>query len=79
MVVDHARRDVYGDETHLWTLLRFAFAARHGGDVVACRIERGRDMPADKPGGAGHEGLHVYSKPIGWPSLTGTNYPPIPR
>jgi hypothetical protein len=24
MVVDHARRDVYGDETRLWTLLRFA-------------------------------------------------------
>jgi hypothetical protein len=53
--------------------------ARHGGDDVACRIERGRDMPADKPGGAGHKGLHVYSKPIGWPSITGSNYPPIPR
>ena len=24
MVVDHARRDVYGDETRLWSLLRFA-------------------------------------------------------
>ena len=24
MVVDHARRDVCGDETHLWSLLRFA-------------------------------------------------------
>jgi hypothetical protein len=52
-------------------------AARHGGNVVACRIEGGRDMPADKPGGAGHKGLHEYSKPIGWPSLTGSNYPPM--
>jgi hypothetical protein len=53
--------------------------ACHGGDVVACRIERGRDMPADKPGGAGHKGLHLYSKPIGWPSITGSNYPPMSR
>jgi hypothetical protein len=46
---------------------------------VACRIERDRDMPADKPSGAGHKCLHVYSKPIGWPSCIDSNYPPIPR
>jgi hypothetical protein len=53
--------------------------ARHGGHVVACGIERGRDMPADKPGGAGHKSLHVNAKPIGRPSLTGNNYPPVPH
>jgi hypothetical protein len=44
-------------------------AARHGGDVVVCRTERGRDMPADKSGGTRHQGLHVCSKPNGWPSI----------
>jgi len=54
-------------------------AARHGGDVVAGRIERGCDVPADKPGGAGHKDPHVYSEPVGRPSITGSNYPPMPR
>jgi hypothetical protein len=40
--------------------------ARHGGDVVSGRIERGSDMPADESGRTGHKNLHVCSKPIGW-------------
>jgi hypothetical protein len=42
---------------------------------VARRIERGCDVPADKPGGAGHEEPHVDSEPIGRPTITGSNYP----
>jgi hypothetical protein len=60
MVVDHARRDVYGDETRLWTLLRFAeeevkhqemlrracsqFEAGFG---VSCGLVPGREAVAD--------------------------------
>ena len=33
MVVDHARRDVYGDEARLWTLLRFAEEVEAPGDA----------------------------------------------
>jgi hypothetical protein len=61
---------------HAAVLLR---TARHGSDVMACGIERGRDMPPDEPGGTAHKGLHVYSKPIWRPSLTVSNYPPMPR
>jgi len=60
MVVDHARGDVYGDETRLWTLLRFAeeevkhqemlrracsqFEAGFG---VSCGLVPGREAVAD--------------------------------
>jgi hypothetical protein len=39
MVVDHARRDVYGDETHLWALLRFAEDGGQAGWSLATRDE----------------------------------------
>jgi hypothetical protein len=60
MVLDHARRDVYGDETRLWSLLRFAeeeikhqqmmrraceqFEAGFG---VPCNVVSGREEVAD--------------------------------
>src|SRR4029453_19171421 len=43
--------------------------ARHGGDVVPGRVERGGHMPADESGRTGHKDLHVCSKPIGWSSF----------
>jgi hypothetical protein len=46
MVVDHARRDVYGDETHLWTLLRFAFDGGVVADGRRARLD-GHDIMDD--------------------------------
>ena len=52
--------------------------ARHGGDVVSGRVERGGDMPADESGSTGHEDLHVCSKPIRWSSLSEVTTPRCP-
>jgi len=65
LVMDHARADVYGDETRLWSLLRFAeeetkhqqmlrraCAQFEAGFGVSCGLVPGRE--AGRPGGARH-------------------------
>jgi hypothetical protein len=63
MVVDHARRDVYGDETHLWTLLRFA---EDGGQAMVARDARRAVQP--------HEQLALAGFLAGYSGLTRDAY-----
>ena len=69
LVMDRARADVYGDETRLWSLLRFAEEEvkhqemlRRAVDAVPGRVRRGL-RPGPRPrggrqGGAGHLAAH---------------------
>jgi hypothetical protein len=78
MVMDHARSDVYGDETRLWSLVRFAEEEKHhelmrravaqfqAGFGVECELIPGREEVAKIVLGTSPLGALLLTSMIEW-------------